>query len=673
MKNILERIPFLRIVISLIIGIVVSSTFPDSLDNICILLIFVLLLFLWFTQNFSGFNFQRITSISICLTISILGFYIHQLYNKKKPLAIGQYYLATILEKPVLKTNSYKAELKLRLVLKDDSVIKTNEKIIAYFEPDSLVDRINTGSQIIFNTAPQQIANAGNPGEFDYAGYMSKKKVFRQVYLKNNCWQTTQLPPSHSLKIIAEKQREKLLDIYRKNKLEGNQFAILSALTLGYKQALDKETKEVFSSAGAMHILAVSGLHVGIIFLVFNFFFGFMKRRKKGRIIFVFLSITSLWIFAFITGLSASVLRASLMFTFVIIGDTMRKPSNIYNSLFASAFILLLINPNFIFDVGFQLSYSAVLGILFFQPRIFNLIKFKSKIANFFWALFTVSIAVQITTFPLSIFYFNQFVSYFWLSNFIVIPSATLFIISGILILVFSPIQSISIIITKITAWLLAIVYEGLKQISELPYSTIQNINLNQVQLFLLIIGVFWISLFIATHKKLYLFFFLSFLIVVSFVKLIYRINQFNQELIIAYNCGNNQLFHFISGKKNYIISGNYPDLTVSEKQIIDNTCTKMSLKAPVYLNSSFNYEDQKLYLNNYIVSFCGQEVILKYDKLLQGLSKNTKFLFNNKRHLPAINQNITIISTAFSNDSIKSTNKTHYLRQKGAMVYRIN
>ena len=175
-----------------------------------------------------------------------------------------------------------------------------------------------------------------------------------------------------------------------------------------------------------MHVLAVSGLHVGIIFFILNFLLTPLNRNKRLLKIKLFLLVGALWFYAFLTGLSPSVMRSCTMFSFIVVGENLNKRTNIYNTLAASAFLLMLINPLIIFGAGFQLSYIAVISIVFFQPRLAALVAVKNRILKYVWDLFTVSVAVQIGTAPISIFYFHQFPVYFWLSNFIVIPGAAL-------------------------------------------------------------------------------------------------------------------------------------------------------------------------------------------------------------------------------------------------------
>ena len=296
------------------------------------------------------------------------------------------------------------------------------KKCLFIFQSKANAASLEPGDIIIFNASPQLITNYGNPFEFDYKKYLQRKNIYRQVYLSSQNWKKTNLKSSFSLKMTCRKNQNETVGYLQKQNLGKNEMDILSALTLGYKAELDPQTKQTFSSAGAMHVLAVSGLHVGIIFWVLTSLFSFLKKYKTGKIIFVTDNCClSLGLCIFNRIITFCFAGCNYVFFF---GDWHKhEPQvNIYNSLAGSAFFLLLINPNNLFEVGFQLSYSAVFGIVFLQPKFEKLVIIKYKIPRFFWQLLTVSVAAQIATFPFTIYYFNQFPTYFWISNLFVIP-----------------------------------------------------------------------------------------------------------------------------------------------------------------------------------------------------------------------------------------------------------
>ena len=440
MEKTFQNIPFLRLTIALVIGIIAGTYFSVNTNYCVALLVLILIILVVFNRNYR-YSYLIPFGLGIQLFIIILGILVTQQVNKKPVLYEKGNFTAVILETPQEKPNSWKSLIQIDGVYFNDSIKPTKELSIAYFAKDQNVKELKAGDVILFSNVPQLITNNNNPFEFDYKKYLARKKIYRQVYLPEDQWTKTNQSVL-SLSCLAEQIRESLLKIYRNQPIDENEFEILSALTLGYTRELDPETKRVFSSSGAIHVLSVSGQHVAIIFWVITLLFGFLNNRKSGRTIFMIISISALWFFAFITGLSPAVMRASAMFTIFVIGECMHRKSNIYNSFTASAFILLLLNPNNLFDIGFQLSYIAVFGIVYLQPKLEKVITVKSKIVKFFWSLITVSIAAQVATFPITTYYFGQFPTYFWLTNIFVIPAVMVLVPIGILLLFVSKIYS---------------------------------------------------------------------------------------------------------------------------------------------------------------------------------------------------------------------------------------
>lgn len=604
----LQRIPFLRLLIALISGILIARYMPCSPGGWLIYLLLPLLLFSVFLciKNKS----HKLNVTTLLLILMLIGITRHRQFNNKPGFNNAGFYIATLLEYPVEKPNSLKTEAKLSYISNDSIITKQNEKLVIYFHPDSLSKKLAPGSIIIFENKPSFIANAGNPYEFDYKGYMANKKIYRQVYLPSGSWQGAGASQGVNLRIYSEKLRYCLLDIYRQNNIDGERFAILSALTLGYKDALAPETKQVYSSAGAMHVLAVSGLHVGIIFMAVNIILGFLRKSKNGRLLFIFLSILILWVYAFITGLSPSVLRATVMFSFVIIGDNLSKPTNIYNTLALSAFILLSFNPNLLFEVGFQLSYTAVTGIVFFQPRLFGLFSINNWFVNYAWALFTVSVAAQLSTFPLTLFYFHQFPTYFWISNFIVIPGAFLLIFMGIGVILTSPIAAISNLLATATSFLLDGTYYLLESLQGLPAPVIQNIHISNIQFAFLVLSLISLMFFISGKRHRALMISTSLLILVFGLNIYNKLNSLNNKLIYFYNASNGLLIHCIAGRENYILYENESQMKSYDRLIPENTVTNLHLKTPKIIQFDSCYQDNALFIRPPMFSFYNKNII---------------------------------------------------------------
>jgi len=296
------------------------------------------------------------------------------------------------------------------------------------------------------------------------------------------------------------------------------------------------------------------------------------------------------------------------MFSLVIIATNINRRANIYNSLAASAMILLLINPNNLFEVGFQLSYAAVFGIVFLQPRFEKLWQAPNKVSRFFWSLFTVSLAAQIATFPLTAFYFNQFPSYFWLSNMIVIPAVTILIPLGILLLLISTVPVLSSVITVAVKFIIDIVYHSMQTIEKLPGSTL-GISLNHSELWLLVVSLICAFIFIRNQRIFYLKTALLFLLfmLTSFLYAAYQQNQMNE--LIVYNNTSNITIQLISGHNNYIISEDTLNQDRFLLQQTQNVTRKLRLNDPLLLQLDQPFSDDYLVLSDQFLYFNGKSL----------------------------------------------------------------
>lgn len=567
------------------------------------------LLLMILLNRYYKYRFASIFGISVIAFFMALGLLVFTLYNKMPRFYSNATFQATVLEAPQEKPASYKSVLHIFNGLKNDTVFETDEKILVYFEKSEVAKSLQPGYNIVFNASPERIKNRGNPFEFDYKKYLERKRIYRQLYLPADEWQTVNTRASFSLTILAEQFREKLLDIYREQHLGKAQFDILSALTLGYKRGLDPEIKTVFAAAGAMHVLAVSGLHVGIIYGVLLFLLGFLKRRKSGRLFFVLITLFSLWAYAFITGLSPSVERAATMFSLLVIGENLKRRINVYNSLAASALLLLLINPNNLFEAGFQLSYSAVFGIVFLQPRLAKTVNVKNKVGRFFWILLTVSIAAQIATFPITLYYFNQFPTYFWLSNLLVIPAVSILIPLGLSLLVFARVPFIAHILSSLVSFLIRGVYFILQQIEQLPFSVLHE-SVNTVEL-IFIIGLLLSFLLLlkqpqARYVKAG---FISVFLLITTASFL-KIYHLNEKEIIVYNYPDNTILQLINGKTSYIISEKEIKKDDYANNLVNTTNTNLHLEKAVFITPNDSICDHHLFYNKGVVLF-GKQILL--------------------------------------------------------------
>jgi competence protein ComEC len=313
----------------------------------------------------------------------------------------------------------------------------TSGKLLINMQRDSLKSALSVDDLLFCSTKLQAIQNPLNPYQFDYSSYLELKQVYHQLYLKQG--ELRLLSDSKTtIYGFADALRTRINTKLIAAGFEKEALSIMNALLLGQRQTIDKSTYNNYVNSGTIHILAVSGLHVGIILWILNFLFRPLLYLKYGNYIRPFILVTILWTFAIIAGLSPSVTRAVTMFSIISIAMHLKRPTNIYNTLVISAFVILLVKPTFLFQVGFQMSYLAVLGIVSVQPILYKLWKPKDSIFNKLWQIFTVTLAAQAGVVPISLFYFHQFPGLFFISNVVVIPFLGLILGFGLLVIAFA-------------------------------------------------------------------------------------------------------------------------------------------------------------------------------------------------------------------------------------------
>ena len=333
--------------------------------------------------------------------------------------------------KPSLYQDKYVAE-----VLQVESM-RTRGFILLNIEKDSLQNTLQIDNQIIVKPIFNTILPPLNPNQFNYKNYLAKQGVYKQVFLASKQYLKTRNRRA-SLIGIAANFRNKVQTSLEKYDFQRDELAVISALLLGNRQGISKELLTDYADAGAIHILAVSGLHVGILLWILSFLLKPLERYQNGTYLKAFILVLLLWMFAFVAGLSASVVRAVTMFTFVAIGETLQRRKIISFSLITSMLVLLIAKPLFLFDVGFQLSYLAVFSIVWLQPKIYESYTPRYFLDKKIWLLISVSLAAQIGILPLSIYYFQQFPGLFILSNLVIIPFLGTLLTAGILVIILS-------------------------------------------------------------------------------------------------------------------------------------------------------------------------------------------------------------------------------------------
>lgn len=431
--------PPLLLLLNTMLGIVLGKKYAFDLIEVLCIMVFCAVAILMLIICMKSRSFSKFLEAALfCIVCSVIGVFVFSVNDIRKE---KDFYGNKCLEdaavmvameiRETLKSNRSFDRFKAEVVQVNGSNSKGT--VLLNFKKDTDIS-LQAGNLFIAKTQLQHIITPKNPYEFNYANYLAHQQIYHQVFVESKEIEFVQRG-TFPFFVRLQKFRAELIQKISKKGIKKDELAVISALLLGERDYLSAELRNSYTNAGAIHILAISGLHVGILFLLISFMLKPLHSLPFGNVIAQLLILIVMWLFAMLAGLSPSVVRAVTMFSFISIGIFLNRKNSVYQSLIASAFILLLIHPRFLFEVGFQLSYTAVFFIVWLQPKIERLWKPKFKMLNYFWKLMTVSCAAQLGVLPLSLYYFHQFPALFFLSNLIIIPILGLLLGIGIFVL----------------------------------------------------------------------------------------------------------------------------------------------------------------------------------------------------------------------------------------------
>jgi len=495
-------------------------------------------------------------------------------------------YRIELTSSPVEKAKSYMCQVDI-LRFFDSSWKPAHGKAILYFQKDQAASELLFGDRLFIEAdfAPPQ--KPLNPDGFDYAVYLKRQGIGATCYISSGSWQMADKNTSFSILRFADKCRNRLLNIYRKFHIRGDEFGVLAALTLGYTDDLQPDIRASYSATGVIHILSVSGLHVGIIYVVMVFLLGFMNRTHGQKVFKALFIMFFLWGYALLSGMSPPVIRSTLMFSFIAIATCFDRKSQIYNTIFMSMLCMLLYNPGYLFDVGFQLSYSAVLSIVFFKPIVDKVYNPTNRIIRFIWTIFSVSLAAQLGTTPFTLYYFQQFPNYFLLTNFIAIPLSTLviYLAMGLLFLSFMP--YLSVLLGYLLKWSVLLLNYVIVTIQHLPYS-VSHISLDIRQSLVLFVAIFCLSGYYFSKKFASLLVGLVALLLTCLFNLQVNYHTLTSRRMIVFAGQKNTHVNFIDRNRNYVYSTDSLEIEHIAKAFWQN----QMLEKPVVLHKNNWFSD---------------------------------------------------------------------------------
>lgn len=563
-----HQIPFVRIVIPLATGIGISMfTNLPFLPVIGIsVFLFSLLLLVWkmlqsklFDLRF-GFLFNL---LFLCMGIGLHQSHNHLNYSNHYSYHPAKFLLVEITEPALLKKNSVKCKVSVLQAINGTNTTPVFGNLMLYFNKDTnLIEQLNYGTQLLIKSNYQELKGPQNPFEFNYKRYLAFNQIYAQSYIYDNqfividknkgnvFWRTA---------FSAQKFFNQTLQTFVKSNTE---IAIAKALLYGYDDEIDSELVRAYSNTGTLHVLAVSGMHVGLIFWLINLVLKYFDKKKYQRVIKAILSLTIIWAYSLLCGLSPSILRASVMFSFVALGNMVKNKPNIYNTLAASAFSLMLVDSNILANVGFQLSFLAVFGIVSLQKYINSWLYFKYKVTKWFWGITSVSIAAQMATFPIGLLYFHQFPVYFLMSNLIIIPITTGIIFVAIALIFvaalvpFLPwLQPLAALLGLLVKWLIWLTNIIVVWLEKLPFSYITGIHISEIETIIIFVGVAYFCNYFISRKQ---YLAKNALIAFTLFFCIYGFRYYqilNQKTVTVYNINKTFAMQIMNGTKSTLIA----------------------------------------------------------------------------------------------------------------------
>lgn len=597
MSNLKAKTPFVKLVIPAIVAIIlsgycVSNTLILITLGMGIALISLSYLLIWHHQYATRWIFSIGVYFVIYAAFSFSA-YLSKEQSKYNFTHASTHYIGTIASIPQEKNKTFACEIIISH--------PRNKKIIAYIQKNEIAKSLKPGDEVVFYSKIDSIKNFGNPDDFNYARYMHNKGFAGTTYIPGNMWQVTG-KINRSLSTQALLFRQKTINLYKSLNLSHEAFTFVTALTLGYKEDLSNELKRAFQASGTSHVLAVSGLHVGIIFAAIALLTTIFGKVSKLRVFQQVVIITSLWAYALLTGMSPSVTRATIMLTIALIGKATNRNLFTYNIISASAFLILLFNPLQLFDVGFQMSFAAVISIVAINPILVGIIKPNHKISKWITNLITISLSAQLGVLPITLYYFGTFPTYFFLANLIVVPAITIAIYTAaptIVVTIFSDMGATLLKpIQQVFKWALESIIEITLRfvylIESLPMSQLNNIHISLFQTIIAIITISTCIYYVKqrTPASLILTLCSLLIIVASFIHT--NATNITNKVVISNSPDKADIYLYIDNKKtnlqtpkNGFIPHNHKKILLLSENKLDNIIAKKKLELDILILSN--------------------------------------------------------------------------------------
>lgn len=507
-----KQAPLLRLLPGLITGIIIQYHLPHP---VFIELTIIVFLFLCITAiRFLSVQQKYRLTIPVGITIYIIlicfGSVITRLNNITqhknwigKKSNTDQPIVIRLLETPVERKKSFKTTAAIEKKLEHGKWMPVKGTLLLYFSKEEKNRLLKQGDILLMNQSPQPVETNTNPGAFDYAAYLARNHIYHRSFLRTNQYRRID---TGRLSLFT-RATHIVLSVLRKHIPGKQEQAIAEALFIGYTFDLEEELLEAYSRTGVIHVIAISGMHLGLVYGMLLLLTSPLKKFKYIKWSRPILILTVLWGFSVLVGAGASVLRAAVIFSFMILGEWLQRKNNVYNSLAASMFCLLCFNPFYLWDVGFQLSYAAVAGIMVFTKHIYRYWYTPYRPIRYCWQLLVVTCSAQVFTIPIVLYHFHQFPNLFLFTNLVVVPLSGLVLYTCIILLIISPVPFIADYLGKIVHTVLQFMNRFISNVEQLSFSVTDHIQINAVQITCYFLFVLFLCRWIVIKKFRYLFY----------------------------------------------------------------------------------------------------------------------------------------------------------------------
>ena len=620
------EIPFIVLILPFLLGITLGLSFPSAgyLAWILIPAVVLSLTFIIFNLNYARFGLYKLRWIGgsvITLILFLAGWVSVIRYNELNSQihfskTTAQYLIVKINNEPAVKNGLVRFTAAAEQQVINNKRIKTSGTLLIAIK-DSAANKLYYGDELLIPAKYNTIDPPFNPAEFNYKRYLANQNIYYQAFLYPKQYIVLDHNAGNTVIAYSLRLRQRLIEKLKLHMRDTSAIAVASTLILGYKADLSNELLQAYSKTGTIHILSVSGGHVAVIYMLLNLVFGFLGRYRYGKVIKAVIIITLIWYYSLLTGFSPAVCRAAVMISMIIIGKTYSRYINTLNILALSAFLLLLYDPYFIADVGFQLSYLAVAGLIIFQPLVYKLVTFKNKWGNKLWAACSVSIAAQAITFPLSALYFHQFPVYFLVSNLFIIIPAEIIICVGMAYLLIPEIQIISATLGWVLEKSILLMNKVLVVIEHAPFASVGKIWLTTTEYLLACILIICLFYFLFDRKTWLLKLSLAIMLLLGISISVKRINALRSDTITFLNMRKHQGLVFKHGDKAIILS----DINTADKDYqysIQPYLDSCKVADTTIRNLKQDIRSAYLVKNNNLIQFQNKKVLL-FNKDLQG------------------------------------------------------